>query len=268
LSPRKRYKAWGGFGSAALWGRARRGLGAVRGRGSRLRGRWSFSPAGFRRAWPRGGRSDRGAGSCVPCSWARDCAVPGGHAPSLGRRHARARVERSRVACAGVYAVPARAGWGRVHVGAALQGFGRAQRQRMSGAEDAGSVGVCLPGANNVMSRTHMRQDARALSRSLERSLPLSLSLSRSLSQAAGPRGGQRSLPGKLAAKRPADRVPRKGVGYKTVFIRAYETLGPRTHKCMHTRTRIPTHAHAHMPAHAHWQLTTRVGARRAASAA
>jgi hypothetical protein len=60
--------------------RARRGLGAVRGRGSRLRGRWSFSPAGFRRAWPRGGRSDRGAGSCVPCSWARDSAGPGGHA--------------------------------------------------------------------------------------------------------------------------------------------------------------------------------------------
>ena len=157
----------------------------MRGRGSRLRGRWSFSPAGFRRAWPRGGRSDRGAGSCVPCSWARDSAVPGGHAPSLGRRHARARVERSRVACAGVYAVPARAGWGRVHAGAALQGFGRAQRQRMSGAEDAGSVGVCLPGANNVMSRTHLRQDARALSRSLERSLPLSLSLSLSLSSLA-----------------------------------------------------------------------------------
>ena len=41
---------WRGFGSAALWGRARRGLGAVRGRGGRLRGRWSFSPAGFRRA--------------------------------------------------------------------------------------------------------------------------------------------------------------------------------------------------------------------------
>ena len=141
----------GRFGSAALWGRTRRGLGAVRGRGSRLRGRWSFSPAGFRRAWPRGGRSDRGAGSCVPCSWARDCAVPGGHAPSLGRRHARARVERSRVACAGVYAVPARAGWGRVHVGAALQGFGRAQRQRVSGAEDAGWVGVCLPGAKSAL---------------------------------------------------------------------------------------------------------------------
>ena len=116
--------------------------------------------------------------------------MPGGHAPSLGRRHARARVERPRVACAGVYAVPARAGWGRVHAGAALQGFGRAQRQRMSGAEDAGSVGVCLPGANNVMSRTNLRQDARALSCSLERCLPLSLSLSRSLS----PRSLARSL--------------------------------------------------------------------------
>ena len=78
--------------------------------------------------------------------------------------------------------MPARAGWGRVHAGAALQGFGRAQRQRMSGAEDAGSVGVCLPGANNVMSRTHLRQDARTISRSLARSLPLSLSLSLSLS--------------------------------------------------------------------------------------
>ena len=30
--------------------------------------------------------------------------------------------------------------------------------------------------------------------------------------------------------RRPADRVPRKGVGDKTVFIRANETLGPRTH--------------------------------------
>ena len=49
--------------------------------------------------------------------------MPGGHAPPLGRRHARARVERSRVACAGVYAMPARAGWGRVNVGAALQGL-------------------------------------------------------------------------------------------------------------------------------------------------
>ena len=168
----------GRFGSAALGGGARRGLGAVRGRGSRLRGPWSFSPAGFRRAWPRGGRSDRGAGSCVPCSWARDCAVPGGHAPPLGRRHARARVERSRVACAGVYAVPARAGWGRVHAGAALQGFGRAQRQRMSGAEDAGSVGVCLPGANNVMSRTHLKKGAHSLSLSRTFSPSLSLSLS------------------------------------------------------------------------------------------
>ena len=127
-----------GFGSAALWGRARRGLGAVRGRGGRLRGRWSFSPAGFRRARPRGGRSDHCAGSCVPCSWARDCAVPGWHAPPLGRRRAWARVGRSRVACVGVCAVPARAGWGRVRVGATLQGFGRARRQRVSGSEEAG----------------------------------------------------------------------------------------------------------------------------------
>ena len=121
--------------------------------------------------------------------------MPGGHAPPLGRRHARARVERSRVACAGVYAVPARAGWGRVNVGAALQGFGRAQRQRVSGAEDAGSVGVCLPGANNVMSRSHLRQDARTISRSLARSLPLSLSLSLSLSLLA------RSLSGRVCAR-------------------------------------------------------------------
>ncbi len=56
----RKMSGMGRFGSAALWGRARRGLGAVRGRGSRLRGRWSFSPAGFRRAWPRGSRSDRG----------------------------------------------------------------------------------------------------------------------------------------------------------------------------------------------------------------
>ncbi len=49
-----RHKDGGGrFGSAALWGRALRGLGAVRGRVGRLRGRWSFSPAGFRRAWTR-----------------------------------------------------------------------------------------------------------------------------------------------------------------------------------------------------------------------
>ena len=51
-------------------------------------------------------------------------------------------------------------------------------------------MGVCLPGANNVMSRSHLRQEGRALSRSLERSLPLSLSLSRSLS----PRSLARSL--------------------------------------------------------------------------
>ena len=51
-------------------------------------------------------------------------------------------------------------------------------------------MGVCLPGANNVMSRTHLKQDARTLSRSLARSLPLSLSLSRSLS----PRSLARSL--------------------------------------------------------------------------
>ncbi len=42
----------------------------------------------------------------------------------------------------------------------------------------------------DVMSRTHLKQDARTLSRSLARSLPLSLSLSRSLS----PRSLARSL--------------------------------------------------------------------------
>ena len=172
----------GKFGSAALWGRARRGLGAVRGRGSRLRGRWSFRRLGF---------GARGRAAVAPIT----VLALASHA--LGRGTVRCRagtrrrwgggmrgpwVERSRVACAGVYAVPARAGWGRVHLGAALQGFGRAHRQRVSGAEDAGSVGVCLPGANNVMNRTHLRQDARALSRSLERSLPPPLSLSRSLS--------------------------------------------------------------------------------------
>jgi len=64
--------------------------------------------------------------------------MPGGHAPPLGRRRALARVGRSRVACAGVCAVPARAGWGRVRVGATLQGFGRARLQLVSGTEEAG----------------------------------------------------------------------------------------------------------------------------------
>ena len=64
--------------------------------------------------------------------------MPGGHAPPLGRRRALARVGRSRVACAGVCAVPARAGWGRGRVEATLQGFGKARRQRVSGAEEAG----------------------------------------------------------------------------------------------------------------------------------
>ena len=52
----------------------------------------------------------------------RDCAVPDWHAPLLGRRRARARVGRSRVACDGVCAVPARAGWGRGRVGAYVAG--------------------------------------------------------------------------------------------------------------------------------------------------
>jgi hypothetical protein len=55
--------------------------------------------------------------------WARDYAVPGGRAPPLGQRRARARVGRSRVACVGVCAVPARAGWGRGRVGAYVAGF-------------------------------------------------------------------------------------------------------------------------------------------------
>ncbi len=40
-----------------------------------------------------------------------------------GQRCARARVGRSRVACAGVCAVPARAGWRRCSVGAYVAGF-------------------------------------------------------------------------------------------------------------------------------------------------
>jgi hypothetical protein len=51
-----------------------------------------------------------------------------------------------------------------------------------SGCPGRRTVGVCLPGANNVMSRSHLRQDARTICRSLARSLPLSLSLSLSLS--------------------------------------------------------------------------------------
>ena len=42
-------------------------------------------------------------------------------------------------------------------------------------------MGVCLPGANNVISRTHLKKGARTLSRSLALSLPPSLSLSLSL---------------------------------------------------------------------------------------
>ena len=53
-------------------------------------------------------------------------------------------------------------------------------------------MGVCLPGANNVMSRTHLKKGAISLSLSLclALSLPLSLSLSLSLS----PRSLARSL--------------------------------------------------------------------------
>ena len=57
------------------------------------------------------------------CCWARGCAVPGGRARPLGRRRARARVVRSRVACVGGCAVPALAGWGRGRVGAYVAGF-------------------------------------------------------------------------------------------------------------------------------------------------
>ncbi len=43
-------------------------------------------------------------------------------------------------------------------------------------------MGVCLPGANNVMSRTHLKKGARALSLALSLFLsPPSLSLSLSL---------------------------------------------------------------------------------------
>jgi len=49
-------------------------------------------------------------------------------------------------------------------------------------------VGVCLPGANNVMSRTPLKKDARALSRSLALSLPLSLSLSMQMGRGKGKR--------------------------------------------------------------------------------
>jgi len=81
------------------------------------------SPAGLRCARSRGGRSAHYAASCVPCYWARDCAVPCGRAPPLGRRRTRARVVRSQVACVGGCAVPARTGWGRGRVGAYVAGF-------------------------------------------------------------------------------------------------------------------------------------------------
>ena len=67
----------------------------------------------------------------------------------------------------------------------------RAQRQRVSGAEDAGSVGVCLPGANNVMSRTHLK---KGCAHSLSLSRPFSPSLSLSLSLSLSPRSLARSL--------------------------------------------------------------------------
>jgi hypothetical protein len=59
----------------------------------------------------------------VPCSWALGCAVPGGRTPPLELQRARARVRRSRVACIGVCAVSARAGWGRGRVETCIAGF-------------------------------------------------------------------------------------------------------------------------------------------------
>ena len=114
----------GAAGAGALCGRARRGLEATPGRGGRPRGRWSFGRLGF------GARGCAGAARrpasfflCVPCCWVRDCAVPGGRAPPLGRRRTRARGVRSRGACVGGCARPTRAGWGRGRVGAYIAGF-------------------------------------------------------------------------------------------------------------------------------------------------
>ncbi len=83
-------------------------------------------------------------------------------------------------------------GGGAAVSGPTMQGFGRALRQRVSGAEEAGQVGVCLPDANNVISRTHLKKGACTLSRSLALSLPPPLSLSLSLS--LSPRSLARSL--------------------------------------------------------------------------
>jgi len=54
-------------------------------------------------------RAYSGIRRCAMLNWARGCAVPGGRTPPLGRRHARAQIGRSRVACIGVCAVSARA---------------------------------------------------------------------------------------------------------------------------------------------------------------
>ena len=103
---------------------------AAGGRGWGLGGAGGTAAAGapvcaVRGAVPRPGgrRALLCARTCAPCCWARDCTVPGGRETPLGRRRARARVGRSRVACVGMCAVPARARWGRGRVGAYVARF-------------------------------------------------------------------------------------------------------------------------------------------------
>ncbi len=91
---------------------------------------------------PFGGRfCDRGAG--VLCFVLARAPHAVGGAPPLGRRRARARVGRSWVACVGVFAVPARAGWGRGRVGAYVAGFRKGASA--AGIRGGGSrVGGCM----------------------------------------------------------------------------------------------------------------------------
>ena len=150
------------------------------------------SLARLRCAQSRGSRSAHYAASCVPCYWARDCAVPCGRALPLGRRRTRTRVGRSRVACFEVCAVSERAEWG---VAASGGGW-------TSGERGAGWEGVCLPGAGGGHrgARCCCAGGVRragsvgggggllSLARSLARSLSLSRSLARSLSLSLSPR--------------------------------------------------------------------------------